>query len=313
VPGGGSTYHLLRKDGLVPLTRLGAALVLGDPATQKEAYEGKSPEVRAVGADALREHRAKGSGTAGSAELPETPPAPQSAPRGTALCAQVDGDHGGARIKSVLVPLAELAPVAVSEGTAQPLEEACVRTDATVVRPGHGALVRALHASGAAHAGTTYLVAENGVKYRISAKDSLAALGYGDGDISSVPAPLLAALPTGADLDPAAAAGAAVDRELAHRPAGRADGAAPGERATGEREGDGAARAASPSARPGSAVGEDLAVDDEGARRDRDPPAAVPAHGPRGPRAIAAATAAELAGSERVAVDGVGASRAFPA
>ncbi|RPK82612.1 ESX-1 secretion system protein eccB1 [Streptomyces sp. ADI97-07] len=209
VPGGGSTYHLLRKDGLVPVTRLGAALVLGDPATQKDAYQGKSPEARAVGADALRTHRAEKADPAGSAELPETPPVPQSVPRGTALCAQVDGGDGGARIGSVLVPLTGLGPVAVSEGTARPLTPACVRTDATVVRPGHGALVRALNASGAAHAGTTYLVAENGVKYRVSAKDSLSALGYAEGDIGSVPAPLLAALPTGADLDTAAASGAA--------------------------------------------------------------------------------------------------------
>ncbi|MEJ8672279.1 type VII secretion protein EccB [Streptomyces sp. MS1.AVA.1] len=100
-------------------------------------------------------------------------------------------------------------PVAVPQGTAEPLKQACVPVDATVVRPGRGALVRALHASGAAHAGTTYLVAENAVKYRVSAKNSLAALGYGTGDIGSVPAPLLAALPTGADLDPAAASGAA--------------------------------------------------------------------------------------------------------
>ncbi|MFC5170885.1 type VII secretion protein EccB [Streptomyces mutomycini] len=231
VPGAGSTYHLLREDGLMPLTRLGAALVLGDPATQKDAYQGKSPEVRAVGADALREHRAEDSGAAGSAELPETPPVPQSAQRGTALCAQVDGDNGGARIKSVLVPLTELAPVAVSEGTAQPLKAACVRTDATVVRPGHGALVRALHASGAAHAGTTYLVAENGVKYRVSAKDSLAALGYAEGDISSVPAPLLAALPTGADLDPAAASGAAQTKVTAPRCGGGEPEEQGGERA----------------------------------------------------------------------------------
>ncbi|GGW39779.1 type VII secretion protein EccB [Streptomyces griseoloalbus] len=215
VPGGGSTYHLLREDGLVPLTRLGAALVLGDPATQKDAYQGSSPEVRTVGADALREHRAKDSGTAGSAELPDAPPVPQSTPRGTALCAQVDGDDGGARIRSVLVPLTGLAPVAVSTGTAQPLEPACVPTDATVVRPGHGALVRALHASGAAHAGTTYLVAENGVKYRVVAEDSLKALGYETSDIGSVPAPLLATLPTGADLDPAAASGAAEPRVTA--------------------------------------------------------------------------------------------------
>ncbi|MEU1126221.1 type VII secretion protein EccB [Streptomyces sp. NPDC005899] len=242
VPGGGSTYHLLRKDGLVPLTRLGAALVLGDPATQKDAYEGRSPEARAVGADALREHRATDPGPAASAELPDTPPAPQPVPRGTSLCAQVDGDSGGARIKSVLVPLAELAPVAVSEGTAQPLRAACVRTDATVVRPGHGALVRALHASGAAHAGTTYFVAENGVKYRIPAKDSLAALGYADGDIGSVPAPLLAALPTGADLDPAAASGTSDPQVTAPRCGA---GTRPGQAAEeGEAQGAATARAA---------------------------------------------------------------------
>ncbi|MFB8103138.1 MULTISPECIES: type VII secretion protein EccB [Streptomyces] len=219
VPGGGSTYHLLRKDGLVPLSRLEAALVLGDPATQKDAYEGRSPEARAVGADALRTHRAKETAAAGSAgaELPRTPPIPHSAPRGTALCAQVDGGSGGARIRSVLVPLTELTPVAFSQGAAQPVAEACARTDATVVRPGRGALVRALHASGAAHAGTTYLVAENGVKYRVPAKESLGALGYGEGDIGSVPAPLLAALPTGADLDPAAASGIAEPKVTAPR------------------------------------------------------------------------------------------------
>ncbi|MFC8624927.1 type VII secretion protein EccB [Streptomyces anulatus] len=216
VPGGGSTYHLLRKDGLVPLSRLEAALVLGDPATQKDAYQGRSPEARAVGADALRTHRAKETATeAFAAELPRTPPIPQSAPRGSALCAQVDGGDGGARIRSVLVPLTGLGPVAVAQGAAQPLVAACARTDATVVRPGRGALVRALHASGAAHAGTTYLVAENGVKYRVPAQESLEALGYGEGDIGSVPAPLLAALPTGADLDPAAAAGAAEPRVTA--------------------------------------------------------------------------------------------------
>ncbi|WP_435296749.1 type VII secretion protein EccB [Streptomyces sp. YPW6] len=217
VPGGGSTYHLLREDGLVPLSGLEAALVLGDPATQKDAYQGRSPEARAVGAEALRTHRAEKTAAAGpaGAELPRTPPAPHPAPRGTALCAQVDGGDGGARIRSVLVPLTALAPVAVSQGTAQPLEAACVRTDATVVRPGRGALVRALHASGAAHAGTTYLVADNGVKYRFPAKGSLTALGYAEGDIGSVPAPLLAALPTGADLDPAAATGAAEPRVTA--------------------------------------------------------------------------------------------------
>ncbi|MEU0227167.1 type VII secretion protein EccB [Streptomyces sp. NPDC006284] len=215
VPGGESSYHLLREDGLVPLTRLGAALVLGDPATQKDAYRGESPEARTVGADALREHRAEDAGQAGTAGLPDAPPAPQSVPRGSALCAQVDGGDAGARIASVLAPLTALAPVAVSAGTDAPVRQACVPTDATVVRPGRGALVRALHASGAAHAGTTYLVAENGVKYRVPAEDSLKALGYAADDIDSVPAPLLATLPTGADLDPDVATGAAKARVTA--------------------------------------------------------------------------------------------------
>jgi type VII secretion protein EccB len=209
VVGTDSTYHLLREDGLVPLTPLGAALVLGDPATQKEAYQGSSPEARTLGADALREHRAPGSDTAGSAELPDTPPVPQSTPRGSALCAQVDGDNSGARLSSVMVPLSELTPVVASKAALQPSRPACVPTDATVVRPGRGALVRALHASGAAHAGTTYLVSDDGVKYRVPTEDSLKALGYGASDVASVPAPLLSALPTGPDLDPAAASGAA--------------------------------------------------------------------------------------------------------
>ncbi|MFZ3554493.1 type VII secretion protein EccB [Streptomyces sp. BH055] len=207
VPGGDSTYHLLRKDGLVPLTRLDAALVLGDPATQKDAYQGKSPRARTVGADALREHRAENAGPAGSTELPDAPPAPQSTPRGTALCAQIEGGEGGVRIRSVLTPLTSLSPVAVPAGTAG-VRDACVRTDATVVRPGRAALVRALNASGAAHAGTTYLVAENGVKYRVANEGALTALGFAAGDVGSVPAPLLASLPSGADLDPDAVTGA---------------------------------------------------------------------------------------------------------
>ncbi|MEV7203834.1 type VII secretion protein EccB [Streptomyces griseoluteus] len=226
VPGGSSTYQLLRQDGLVPLTRLGAALVLGDPATQKDAYQGASPEARTVGADVLREHRSKdGTGT-DTAELPDVPPAPEDVPRGSALCAKVDGGAGGARIASVLVPVTELGPG--TAGAADPVRAACVPTDVTVVRPGHGALVRALNASGAAHAGTTYLVADNGVKYRVSGKEALAALGYEASDIDSVPAPLLATLPTGTDLDPEAATGAAAARVTAPDCGRRAAGTAAG-------------------------------------------------------------------------------------
>ncbi|MDQ0988461.1 type VII secretion protein EccB [Streptomyces sp. V2I9] len=216
VPGGSSSYHLLRADGLTPLTRTGAALVLGDPATQKEAYGGQSPTARTVGADALRQHRAASDARLPDAdEMPSAPPLSESVPRGTAICAKVLGGSEGARISTVLAPLEGLAPAAVADGADGAVEPACVRPDVRVVRPGRGALVRALHASGAAHAGTTYLVAENGVKHRVASEEALSALGYGQGDIGSIPAPLLATLPTGPDLDKRAAGGAAPPRTTA--------------------------------------------------------------------------------------------------
>jgi len=215
VPGGSSDYYVLRADGLAPLTPVGAALLLGDPATQKDAYGGTSPRARTLGTDVLRRHRsAVRTALPDAAGAPVTPPRPQQVPRGSALCAKVRGGSQGAQITTVLAPLAALAPVAVSTGT-QGLQAPCVKPDAVVVRPGHGALVRALGASGAAYAGTTYLVAENGVKYRVPSTESLRALGYDTGDIASVPAPLLAALPTGADLDRAAASGAVPPRTTA--------------------------------------------------------------------------------------------------
>lgn len=216
VPGGDSSYYVLREDGLAPLTSLGAALLLGAPATQKQAYDGESPRVRTVGTDTLRRHRSKvRTPLPDTAELPATPPEPQSVHRGDALCAKVEGGPKGVRITTALAPVNSLGPVAVSAGTPGPLKAPCVQPDARVVRPGHGALVRARNASGALHADTTYLVAQNGVKYRVPSKKSLRALGYTSDDVAAVPASLLATLPTGADLDRAAATGAVKPRTTA--------------------------------------------------------------------------------------------------
>lgn len=214
VPGSGTSgYYLLRDDGLAELTRTGAALVLGDPATQRRAYAGESPRARTVGADALRQHRAKSpAATAGSDELPTAPPELRTVPRGSAVCAEVEGGTKGVRISSTLVRLTELHPVAVPRLPAGTLATPCVRAEASVLRPGHGALVRALNASGSAHGGAVYLVTEHGVKYQIRSKAELQALGYKAEDVGSVPTPLLATLPTGSDLDERAAKGAAKPR-----------------------------------------------------------------------------------------------------
>jgi hypothetical protein len=81
-----------------------------------------------------------------------------------------------------------------------------VAVDRVVARPGHGALVRALGAAGGTVGDTTFLVGDDGVKYRIPDASALAALGYGGATPVKVPSTLLSMLPTGPELSARAAA-----------------------------------------------------------------------------------------------------------
>ncbi|MEH0472531.1 type VII secretion protein EccB [Streptomyces sp. B21-097] len=206
VPGSAPKYYLLRKEGLAPLTDTGAALVLGDPATRRDAYGGRSPEAEPLGADALRGRLAPAerTGPAAGAGLPESPPRAVGVPDGTALCARVQPVDGLVRVSTALVPRASLAPAAQPAPGAS--AAACLPVDAVVVRPGRAVVVRALGASGRAAGDTTYFVAEDGVKYRVPSRDALKSLGYGDEDVVALPSPLLSMLRSGPDLDPRAAA-----------------------------------------------------------------------------------------------------------
>lgn len=209
VPGSTAQYYLLREEGLVPLTDTAAALALGDPATREKAYGGDSPRAAVLGADALKQHLAPGSeGTSPATDgLPEAPPKAVDVPAGASACARVEpGTGGGTRVTTVLVPTGLLAPVAQVSGAE--VAQACLRVDAVIVRPGHGALVRALGAGGTTVGDTTYLVGDTGAKYRVPTADALSALGYQESQIRALPSPLLAMLPTGPDLDPKAASGA---------------------------------------------------------------------------------------------------------
>lgn len=202
-------YYLLRDEGLVPVTATGAALLLGDPDIRAKAYAGASPAALPIGADVLKDHQAPGStGVDPSASgLPDTPPSAVRVPTGWTACAQVKPGDDGVRVSSLLVRESELAPV--SQASGEPVAAACLPVDAVVVRPGHGVLVRALSAGGGAVGGTTYLVGDDGVKYRVASKAALGALGYAESDARRLPSPLLAMLPTGPDLSPEAASGAA--------------------------------------------------------------------------------------------------------
>jgi type VII secretion protein EccB len=205
VAGSGSQDYVLQKDGLHPLTATGSALLLGDPGTRKKAYGGASPRVVTLNASDLQAHQAPG--TAGTdpsvSGLPDSPPKASRLAPGQALCAQVDPDGERVRVTSVRVAESALTPAAEADPTA--LTAACTPVDRVVVRPGHGTLVRALGAAGAEVGDTTFLVDDDGVKYRIPDSDALTALGY-DGVVPvRVPSTLLSSLPTGPELDTEAA------------------------------------------------------------------------------------------------------------
>ncbi|MFJ2478098.1 type VII secretion protein EccB [Streptomyces sp. NPDC087659] len=206
VPGAAPTYYLLRKEGLVPLTATGAALVLGDPATREKAYDGRSPLAAELGANVLTEHQAPGDEgrSLATSGMPSSPPAATSVPKDQAACARVEPGSGGTKVTTVLVPVASLVPLA--QAAADEVTPACLPVNAAVVRPGRGVLVRALAADGTQVGNATFLVGDNGVKYRVPDAEALKALGYSESAVKPLPSPLLAMLPSGPDLSLAAAA-----------------------------------------------------------------------------------------------------------
>ncbi|MGW1411551.1 type VII secretion protein EccB [Streptomyces sp. NPDC002403] len=201
VPGATPRYHLLTKEGLVPLTATGAALVLGDPQTRAKAYGGGAATVADLGADGLtgRLAPASAAGREAGQKLPDTPPKAVDVAAGHLACGQVDGAASGPRTSSLVLPEDALGlPV---QNPPRDVEPACLKADAVTVRPGKGALVRALGAGGNVLGDTTYLVTDSGVKYRLPTPEAVKALGYTQTQPQALPAPLLALLPTGPDLD----------------------------------------------------------------------------------------------------------------
>ncbi|MFJ3984060.1 type VII secretion protein EccB [Streptomyces fungicidicus] len=206
VPGSAARYHLLTREGLVPLTDTGATLLLGDPRTREKAYGGGAATVATLGADTLAGHLAPDAGAsgAGSSRLPAKPPKAVSVATGSVACAEVDSAAAGVRVGASVLPGSAL-PEAV-QAPAPEVEPGCLKVDSIAVRAGKGALVRALSASGSALGDTTYLVTDEGVKYRLLSQEAVKALGYEGVEARTMPSPMLAMLPSGPDLTPEAAA-----------------------------------------------------------------------------------------------------------
>lgn len=203
VPGSTARHHLLTKDGLVPLTDTEATLLLGDPRTREKAYGGDDATVAMLGADALAGHLAPDARSAESARLPATPPRAVTVANGSVACAEVDSADSGVRVGASVLPRSAL-PGAV-QAPAPEVEPGCLKVDSIAVRAGKGALVRALSASGSALGDTTYLVTDEGVKYRLLSQEAVTALGYEGVEARTMPSPMLSMLPSGPDLTPEAA------------------------------------------------------------------------------------------------------------
>jgi type VII secretion protein EccB len=215
VPGSAAQYYMLQREGLAPLNDTQAALALGDPAIRSSAYGGASPKAAVLGADDLKRHLAPGDAgrSPSGSGLPDSPPNAAAVADDSALCARVLPGHGGTEVSTTLLQRDTMGPVV--QPPSEDVSTPCLRVDATVVQPGHGALVKALSASGKTVGTTLYLVTDAGEKYLVPSQAALSALGYGQNNEVALPAPLLSMLPSGPDLDPAAASGA----QPAHRPA----------------------------------------------------------------------------------------------
>ncbi|MBU6534595.1 type VII secretion protein EccB [Streptomyces mayonensis] len=202
--GAKARFYLLRKDGLVPLTATGAALVLGDPETKQKTYEGRSVAAHSLGTDVLSEHLTQDPKLSDLAEeMPEAPPEPVGVPDGQTPCVAVQSSAEGTRVSVTLAGSEHLGTTA--QAPTEGLTPACVTVNRIAVRPGGGALVRALGASGGEAGSTLYLVTDTGMKYRLPSPDSLKALGYTGTRAQGLPSSLLAMLPTGPDLTQKAA------------------------------------------------------------------------------------------------------------
>ncbi|WP_329303842.1 type VII secretion protein EccB [Streptomyces sp. NBC_00659] len=209
VPDGPVRYYLLTAQGLRPVDATRAALVLGDPRTRQDSYQGEPPAAVALATDTLAAHLTRsGTGDTDSAQWPSGPPRLVEPAGRQDLCANVEPTDGGPATSVAVVTTLDASPAVAPEG----VRAACSPVDAIAVRPGAGAVVRALAAGGGELGDTTYLVTDTGVKYRMPSGQAVADLGYGGTKPAALPSTLLEMLPTGPDLDPDAASGATAAR-----------------------------------------------------------------------------------------------------
>ncbi|MEV0679415.1 type VII secretion protein EccB [Actinosynnema sp. NPDC050436] len=185
---GTDQLYLVRGDGVAPLTRTGAALLLTAPFTGR-AYPGASARPVEVGPAALTGVPVSGSGPDLAADLPPEPPElVQPSPEALACAHFTPGGTGQSGVAVGLLPAAVVTAKAVPVAA----HVAGTTADRVSVPAGRGVLLRDRSGAGVVH-----LVTETGVRYPLADTAAVSALGYSEQAAVPVDAGLLALLPPG--------------------------------------------------------------------------------------------------------------------
>jgi len=199
-------YYLARADDLLPVTALEQALILADPGTAA-AYPGGGPAPRAATTAQLAGAKIATRAERTDASPPEQPPTMAPADATLALCAVFANAGSGPEVVYGVSRFAESAGIATfglsggtgSGGTSSPV------VDRVLVAPGYFTVVRATSGVDSSVTGL-YLVTDQGRRYQLTEPQELTWLGYGQVTPVTLPNSVVARIPLGPTLDPAAAA-----------------------------------------------------------------------------------------------------------
>ncbi|MER6998690.1 type VII secretion protein EccB [Streptomyces sp. NPDC000410] len=205
-------FFLVWKDGITPMTRTEATLVLGDPRTAAAYPDGNPVALRvnsaAIAQTAITDRQLNQGG------LPPVPPTPVADPgTGTTTpCVQVEPAKNPAAPSTVRVAVRTGQPNAVSPAgiglpAGPPAGQAPSGTtlaDRVVVPAGRGVLAQEQGSAGDLSP-TLFLITDSGVKYPLATPQVAQTLGYNTAAAVPVPSSVLALVPSGPVLDPEAA------------------------------------------------------------------------------------------------------------
>lgn len=188
--GGGRQYAVAKRDGLAVVTEVQANLLLTANGQNRPTPmpQGRFASLRPV-ADPV---------PSGAAAPPATIPELADQTDG-ATCGRIPDDRGVTEIRVG----AEAPDLPDAAGTGGSGEAARALADHVIVEPGRGALVEAAAAPGAS-GGAISVVTDLGRRHPLSSTDVLPMLGYGEVERLRLPASLVALVPSGDALDPAA-------------------------------------------------------------------------------------------------------------